>query len=399
MSSADDRLEAFQWRLGESFAWRSRRGKVMGIGTSIDLGTDERIRTVQYYPWTRTLRFETDAGDWFASGIGARRNPAPRRGRPVIYLDQNQWSTISKAIHAPHRVGSAAERTAAIQLAVMAFQGKVLLPYSAAHVSETAAWSNDAGRYELGLTILACSGGWQMRDPLAVRAAEFRKAIADHVGMQALPSPSVFTLEPYAALRVSQNERVIPDEVPKQWVYPYTATLATAVTVACILDRRPVRRGDLSGWVGRVTRFATWLESERDRSAAQKRRSAQAFMFGDSTTEIATAAASVGASPEQMSQWIRDTWDDTSIGAPAISMFRSAMVDKFLAGGRWESNDLTDLIYLCTAAAYADYVVGERSAVGLLSQSVRRLDAPVSLHRRIGSLIADLRGRGIEPAP
>lgn len=66
------------------------------------------------------------------------------------------------------------------------------------------------------------------------------------------------------------------------------------------------------------------------------------------------------------------------------------MVDKMLAGARWEENDLTDLMDLCTAAGYADHVVGERRTIGLLHQSVRRLDSAAWLHTKLVSAVGSL---------
>jgi hypothetical protein len=34
------------------------------------------------------------------------------------------------------------------------------------------------------------------------------------------------------------------------------------------------------------------------------------------------------------------------------------------AGGSWSGNDLTDLNFLCSAAGYADLVVGEKRTIG-----------------------------------
>lgn len=105
------------------------------------------------------------------------------------------------------------------------------------------------------------------------------------------------------------------------------------------------------------------------------------------TNEIARAAAEIGATPTQATEWFAGAWDQMSLGAPGITLFRSVMVDKMLAGSRWEENDLTDLMYLCTAAGYADYVVGERRTIGLLRQSVGRLQTPVHLHTKLASVV------------
>jgi hypothetical protein len=166
--------------------------------------------------------------------------------------------------------------------------------------------------------------------------------------------------------------------------------LANIVYVACMLDREPIPRGSLDGWVTRVQEFSAWLAGERQRTKEQRRRAAYVFAFTDTTNEVVKAAIDVGLTPEQMSGWSMQTWDKSAIGAPGISLFRAAMVDKMLAGSIWEANDLTDLMYLCTAAAYADHVVGERRTIALLRQATARLHMPVQLHTNLGSLITAL---------
>ena len=96
---------------------------------------------------------------------------------------------------------------------------------------------------------------------------------------------------------------------------------------------------------------------------------------------------SIGASPANTDGWIEETWARPIEGAPAVTLFRSVMVDKLLAWSRWELNDLTDLMDLCTAAAYVDHVVRERRTVGLLRQTARRLGSPVRLHTKLASVV------------
>ncbi|MGO1167414.1 MAG: hypothetical protein ACTMHL_12455, partial [Janibacter sp.] len=310
------------------------------------------------------------------------------------YLDQNQWSTLSKAWSAPHRVRSKDEHAAAVALLKLSESGKVILPMSAAHLSETAAWSNDAGRIALADTILAGSSGWQMRDPLEVRAAELRTVLCASVGLQSETMPEIFTLAPNAALNASTRTDTsdpLPEGIPDEWVDVYRALLSSIVYTSCMLNREPTPRGDLSGWVKRVQDFATWLAGETERTKHQKRRSAYVFAFSDAMKEVAQASFSAGVSPEQMSAWSRNTWNQAWTDAPGVSHFREAMVDKLVAGGRWEANDLTDLMYLCTAAAYADHVVGERRTIALLRQTTRRLHSPVHLHTDLVSLVDSLR--------
>jgi hypothetical protein len=338
------------------------------------------------------MTFVTDRKDEIRVQLAAERNPAPVNGRPVVYLDQNQWSTISKAIHCPERVANPDELHAAYEIVRLRTSGRIILPLSAAHMNETSQWGHSEGRYELAFTILALSAGWQMRDPLEVRASEFRRVIAGYHGRTSPTRASVITLEPYAALDVSLRERkrARPVEgIPREWRHVYRNAMAVSVYSGLLMDRRPMARGSSDGWLERVSGFSEFLKAETgDRS--QRRRMASVFMLSDASREIASACFESGISPDEMLSWIGHSWSADQLGASAIDLFRATMTDKILSGSPWEANDLTDLMYLCTAAGYADYVVGERRTIGLLGQSTRRLGSAVRLHKNLRSLIPDL---------
>lgn len=376
-------------------ALRFRSGLLRGFSGDASFATHAKdFAVVEVHPWRRKVFFETARGDGFSSRFGSRFNPSPVHDRPVVYLDQNHWSTLSKSIHAPWRVRLDDELQAAWRLIGLASSGKVILPLSAAHLGETGSWGNDDGRYELAVTIMSCSGGWQMRDPLQVRAAEFRHVLARSAGKPAAPVPDVFTLEPYAALdpatREGSSPHEVPDEVPAAWKHAYTASLSSIVYASMMLDQHATPRGDMADWVQRVQKFSSWLSGESDRTKQHRRGSAEVFMFSDAVREIAQASFDAGLTPDEMSAWTQSSWHIPELGAPAISLFRATMIDKILGSGRWEGNDLTDLFYLCTAAGHADHVVGERRTIGLLQQSVRRLRTPVTLHRTLASLMKAL---------
>ncbi|MET3452216.1 hypothetical protein [Curtobacterium sp. 1544] len=395
-STTSDFIEAFQWRADDNMvALRFRSGLVRGVRGDASFAKHAKdFAVVEVHPWRREVFFKTARGDGFSSRFGSRFNSSPLHDRPVVYLDQNQWSTLSKSVNAPWRVRSDDELQAAWRLIRMASLGKVILPLSAAHLGETGSFGNDEGRYELAVTIMSCSGGWQMRDPLQVRAAEFRQVLARSAGRPAAPVPDVFTLEPYAALdpatREGSSPREAPAELPAEWTYAYTASLSNVIYASMMLDQQATPRGDMAGWVQRVQEFSTWLSGETDRTKQQRRRAAEVFMFSDATREIAQAAFDAGLTPSEMSTWTQSTWHRPELGAPAISLFRATMIDKLLGSGQWEGNDLTDLFYPCTAAGYADHVVGERRTIGLLQQSVRRQRARVKLHRTLASVVKAL---------
>ncbi|WP_445996048.1 hypothetical protein ACUWEX_09280 [Okibacterium fritillariae] len=391
---ASSLIRAVQWREDDIFAVKFGSGRVVGFPAPDGFKDSVLGMTmVEYRPWSKRLIFERGAGFVYNWEVGSPSNWAPLKGRPVVYLDQNHWSTLSKQVFAPHRVSRAAEGNAARALLQLAEAKKVILPFSAAHLSETAAWSNERGRLELVDTIFSGSGGWQMLDPLKVRSAEFRASLRASAGLSSERFPDVFTLAPFAALdsekrNVRSNHSL--DIVPDGWEWIHQMLLSAVVYVSCMMDRAPTPRGNLDGWVDRVREFSEWLSGEKQRTKEQRRRAAYVFALSDTTNEVSKAAFEVGLTPDQMSYWNRATWDSVEIGAPGISLFRAAMVDKLLAGSPWEANDLTDLVYLSTAAAYSDHVVGERGTIALLRQAAARLKLPVQLHSNLASLEAVL---------
>lgn len=215
------RIHAIQGRDDGLVALKFADGRVDAEADPTDLAVMlEPFSVVEYRPWHRRLIFKFRGGYGFECELGTARDPSPTRGRPVVYLDQNQWSTLSKSLFAPQRV-SDSERLAAVRLLRMAEAGEVILPLSSAHLSETGAWSNDVGRAELARTILAGSRGWQMRDALEVRADEFRHCLAELAGIDVAPPAPVIALEPYAALdssvRGGDDSASLPEDLPEAW--------------------------------------------------------------------------------------------------------------------------------------------------------------------------------------
>lgn len=98
-----------------------------------------------------------------------------RRGRPVLYLDQNHWSTIAAVRHG-HRQVREGERDAALRLTATVEAEALLLPVSAGHLIETTALHGEP-RVALAETVLALGRGSQMRNPLHVRVEEIVRAV------------------------------------------------------------------------------------------------------------------------------------------------------------------------------------------------------------------------------
>jgi hypothetical protein len=145
----------------------------------------------------RHVVFKTRHGDRIVVELPNGDHLEPVGNRPVIYLDQNHSSAISKARYEPERLPED-ERAAAEKLYVLARDQAVIVPLSAGHVAETCQWADRERRYHLAVTILELSRGWQMRDVLHLRRGELQRALALWRGLPPPLSPAPVTLEPGA---------------------------------------------------------------------------------------------------------------------------------------------------------------------------------------------------------
>ncbi|MDT0179220.1 hypothetical protein Q9S36_03225 [Microbacterium sp. ARD31] len=388
-------IDTIIWDIDERrFLIRVKDGRMFEAAAPLNDDPERAIVRVVYFWHARHIVFETNRGDHLLGVMPSRHNLAPVGGRPVVYLDQNHWSTLAKTSRAPDRVPEA-ERKAALELIALAEAGKIILPISAGHHSETSHWVDDDSRYQLALTMLRLSKGWQMRDPLAIWADELQRDIATHAGAEPSSSPPVFTLEPWVIHDAKARCTVGPDDstqpgLPADLEFAFQSALSTIVYFDLLLNTAPIRREASHGWRAKQQRTTDALAADH-RPKAQKRQIAYALALDDLSHEMAKAAAHTNVSTVAFDQWVRSIWNKEMIGTPAVAMFRSMFVDKHLnPRTTWQDNDLNDLFYLSAAAGYANHIVAERHTTGLIAQSSKRLNAPVAAHRSITDLIANL---------
>ena len=73
---------------------------------------------------------------------------------------------------------------------------------------------------------------------------------------------------------------------------------------------------------------------------------------------------------------------------PNLGLFREVFHDKLVDGHtKWNSNDLTDMMYLTCAAAYCDFVVGEKSMISKINQAQRRMKQPCAAFRQLSACV------------
>lgn len=355
------------------------------------------IVSLTYVPSSNLLSIETDRGDTIAADLPSILDPAPRGSRPVLYLDQKDWSLLANALYEPGRVHLSNERDAAEQLIALVRDSKIILPMSLGHIGETAKWTNTERRYRLALTITELSRGWQMRHPLDIRGFELRQSLASRIKHDPLPPLDVFTLQPCAAESGSTSSQYFATHDGLPFVISRSVEALNCISsyFDAILDSEAVPMNPTPEWVSANQDFTAWLAGA-SKSGAQKRKSIRIRFLADLVPELAQATHESGISSEELKTWLDSYFYDEVRTMPSLGLFSEIYQDKHLDRSTvWSSNDLIDMLFLTCAAGYADFVVGEHSLVSRARQAARRLDRPINAYPRVSDLLVALKGDGL----
>lgn len=323
----------------------------------------------------------TDRGENIAIELPTLADAAPLRGRPVVYLDQQAWSKLALARHEPQRLVPTAELEAALWLIDLVDSWSVVLPYSSGVLTETAHWSNHEQRRRLAVTIASLSRGWQMLDPLAVRAREFEHVLA--ADKQTWPLPLAWTLAPGAWGQGREPTERLAVDLPAAYALTANAIASTLGAIAPILDEDAIPRADPNGWAAHWGALAAHV-TETNKPKHLTELAVHGAIIGDARMELARAAQAVGCTTEAFASWLKTAARQDLGTLPALGLAREVTYLKISnSTAKWESNDLTDIFYLVQACGYADAAVGERGFVTLIQQAQRRLGRPVNAHKTL----------------
>ena len=292
--------------------------------------------------------------------IGAIAQRAFLADHPVVYLDQNHWSKVAGAIHGWPRIGQL-DAAAATILATLAQQGRIVMPLSAGHGVETGRLDRDK-RSQLASTMVELSQGWLMRSPLWIRGDELASARDGHPGRAA----GVFTQDADQWFSTRLKDPHVSDlpEPARSMAKPVINMLSIASTLL-ERERMPERGGRdaaerwARNWQQAVDHVrADHLPPQRVRQVAN------AQVLVDAGRELSYVWQD--AQPGRMDAWIARSYEDITL-LPGMSRLRAIFFGRIRNGDVWKGNDLNDMMYLCTAAGYADLVVGERHIIGGLA--------------------------------
>ncbi|GAB3236487.1 hypothetical protein GCM10027447_34890 [Glycomyces halotolerans] len=239
--------------------------------------------------------------------------------------------------------------------------------------------------------MLQLSAGWRLTDPLALRRIELRTALSARYHRPNPATPPAVTLHPDALFRargVSRASDTTPelDDLPRL----YEVITAASAHIDILLDTESVPAHPVDGWVQSLQSFADFLrDNPRGRELLRQRTWAK--FFSDFSKDLTEESWRIGITPAKMSEWTMQHAEADVCQMPSLGLFREVIHEKLSDTAlQWESNDLTDMIYLTAASGYCDQVVGERSHTSHINNSNRRLGRVQNAHRNIRTLLEKL---------
>lgn len=279
----------------------------------------------------------------------------PVAGRRVVYLDQNQWSAMAAWRHG-HRAISSTEADAAARLADLVERRQIVLPLSAGHLAETVPLY-DERRVALAATVLEFSRGWQFRHPTAVGREELDRALKGK-------SPTATNVASLGAdvLFTQSLQHIDGSDLPGVMAAAFPRLVNASSIYETLIHPQAMPNPEGEAATARWARkFADLGERMRAEKTSRERalKVAHAAVLMDRAEELAQLA-----SPGQFKDWEARAFDDVA-EMPFLGRFRAVIFARLRnANGSWSGNDFIDLNYLCSAAGYADLVVGEKRTIG-----------------------------------
>jgi hypothetical protein len=91
------------------------------------LEPNSAILKLTYVPNANLFSLKTNRGDTIEAELPSFLDPERRDNRPVVYLDQRDWSLLAYALYEPAKILSIEERDAAEQLITLARERRIIL--------------------------------------------------------------------------------------------------------------------------------------------------------------------------------------------------------------------------------------------------------------------------------
>lgn len=305
------------------------------------------------------------------------------QGRAVVYLDQNHWRTLADCVKDESQIRRKGEIGPARRLIDLQRDGKIILPVSSGNLLETSQLHGDR-RYEVGRTMADLAGGWQMRHPLKVRQAEVTATVAKVLGFDPPPERAAFTLEPMAFMRETTDDvTLMESDDPRMF---QLALSSSAVMADVLLDPDRLPRDQAPRWVEVNQQFTDWLANRPD-AVKTKQVMTTIPVCQDLSNEVDAALEWAAADRADLPALSLSDVRKLLLAARMLGYYTRIATLRFMnPRTRWRANDLIDMMFLCCAVGYADYVAAENHT----GEQLRQAQVAKGQSRSVFSTLEDL---------
>ena len=290
-----------------------------------NIGPQERIgaivRTVFHTRESLLIMYGAD-GAVFTAEVG---RVTDRVDRPVVYLDQNHWIDLARAL-TPSPKLDVATRDACDRLIQLARASRIILPLSASHVVETAK-KGGRQRLDVAKVLVELSRGWQMSSPLAVRARELDSLFVDAPATR-LSVDGVFTLAPealWADRLYAPREQEEPSGLPAEMKGLLDRITWIASVADVVLEATPeVSAAGVavaSSWAASFQELAAHIRANPKAKRFARDLTRTRFVT-DMAQDLALAAGLSGESPDEFERWLQDRAEEMFSALPALGRVR-----------------------------------------------------------------------------
>ncbi|WP_146758850.1 hypothetical protein [Micromonospora noduli] len=354
------------------------RGK---IGTT---SGHDAIRESVFVPRASSLKIELVSGIILTMEIGTLLTSV---NRPVVYLDQNHWIDLARYCTGSSQISEDRARVCR-RITELVEAGKIILPVSGAHLVEIAK-KGDRQRRDVAQVMVKHSQGWQMISPLRVRAHELHYLFGSESA--GLGKSQVFTLDPDALWADDKNRRrpadrtagTLPAEIQGlidriTWAEALLETFVDPEPTVSDIGTEMAEK-----WANSFQELAIHVRNT-PQARPHLRDVTRVRALSDFIQDIARAALAAGWSTEEFQQWWTLRAETEIAAVPMLGRFRELVHLRVSnADDKWHRNDLNDTLFLCTASAYADIVVGEKKMTSYLMRAEGKVPDGARLFRRL----------------
>ncbi len=358
-------------------------GQTVRGNTGTTRGHDS-IRESVFVPRTSSLEVELTSGITLTMEIGTLLATVER---PVVYLDQNHWIDLARYCIGSSQISEERVRVCR-RITELVEARQIILPVSGAHLVEIA---KNAGRQrrDVAQVMMKYSQGWQMISPLRARAHELLHLFGAEPA--ALGKSQVFTLNPHALWADDRNRQRPADCLDGSLPAELQGLLDRITWAEALLETFVDPEPTVSD-IG-TERAEKWANSFQElaihvRNTPQARQHLRGMTrvraLNDFIQDIAQAALVAGWSTEEFQQWWSLRAENDISAVPMLGRFRELVHLRVSnADDKWHRNDLNDTLFLCTAGAYADIVVGEKKMTSYLMRVQGKVPDGARLFRRL----------------